>query len=163
MSDSECPMPTPGPEHAWLAQKVGTWDVQCSMSMGPGKPPMEFTAVDVAEMVGPFWLRGKFTCEMFGAKYTGQAMVGYDSLAGKWLSSWIHSIDPTISLFEGKRDEATKTLEFRGTGLGPLGPGTKFRSTEVEVSPDEHVFTMYFELPDGSEAQMLQYKYRRRK
>lgn len=156
-------MPGAGSEHAWLARKAGTWDVKCTMNMGPGRPPAQFDAVDVAEMVGPFWLRGEFKADMFGMRYIGQAMLGFDQLKQRWISTWVHALDSTMTLFEGTRDEATRTLELRGEGLGPLGPGTKFRSTELEISPDHHVFTMYCLLPDGSESQVLQYRYFRRK
>lgn len=162
MSDECMPMPEPAPEHGWLASKAGVWDVDCTMWMAPGAPPFTCVGVDTAEMVGSFWLRATFSCDMGGTPFIGQSMLGFDPAKGKFFGTWVDGFSAGMSHFEGAK-LADGSLEMKGEGMGPMGPQSKFRMHEVHHSADSFTFSMYYELPDGGELKMMQYEYKRRK
>lgn len=150
----------PLPEHQSLSQNVGNWDVDCKIFMEPGKPPMEFKGRDVVTAVGPYFIQGHFTADFNGAPYEGKSTVGFDPKLGKFFSTWIDAMGPTMSQFQGERNE-DGVLRFKGTHDAMFGPGSRFESEEVTLSPDHRTFRMWVRLPDGKELPMLDYSYRR--
>jgi len=49
----------PTPEHDWLQQLVGTWEVTSEADMGPDAPPMVMTSTETVRSVGELWIQSE--------------------------------------------------------------------------------------------------------
>jgi hypothetical protein len=156
-------MPQPVREHEMLKEHVGTWRVECTYFMDPSQPPMQVTATETIEMLGPFWTRSLFRADLGGFMIEGSATVGYDPEKGKWVSTWIDNGMPHLFYFEGDLDEEAGALEMTGKGPSPIdGNPTTYRTVETVVGPNERTVDMYYTLPTGDELQMFAYRYTRK-
>ncbi len=155
-------MPQPTHEHHLLKEHVGTWKVDCTYFTDPTQPPMEVLATETIEMLGEFWTRSLFRADMGGFVLEGSATVGYDPQKGKWISTWIDNVNPTLFLFEGDLDETAQSLEMTGSGPSPVDEEiTTYRTVEKVIGPDQRQLDMFVTLPDGGEMRMFTYLYNR--
>lgn len=154
-------MPQPTEEHRWLQAHVGHWTVQCEMNAGPGKPPMHMEATDDVAALGAFWVIARFKSDFAGMPYEGCAMCGYDPHAKVFRSTWIDTMNPGISTFEGTRSADGTTIQWKGTSWTPFGPGAHFMAEEITESADKRSFRMWVQMADGSEMPMLHHRYTR--
>ncbi len=112
---------TPGEEHAWLAEGVGTWKGQGKMWMGPDA---DFITVEATMTIAPLMDGRYFRCEMdseipgMGA-YTGMGIIGYDNIAGQFVGNWIDNQSTTIMQGTGKK-AADGTLTWTHSYTCPI-------------------------------------------
>lgn len=150
----------PGAPHKALAESVGTYDLAIKSWGEPGAPPMESTGTAVRTM----GLEGRvlieeLTSSMMGMPFTGQAMMGYDNVSGKYWSTWIDSMSTGIMVSEGSCD-AEQTCSLSGSYNDPIrkGPVT-LRMTSRWTSPTTELFQMYGPDKDGKEMKMMEMTY----
>lgn len=156
-------MPQPAPEHALLAADVGTWDAAVEMWMEPGKPPAKSEAVETVTMVGGFWQVQEFKGTFMGAPFEGRGLTGWDAQKKKYVSAWVDSGAPGLSHGEATYDAATKTMKGTIVGPGPDGKPQQMSMACTWKSADEREVTMGMVGPDGKEAPMMRFVYKRRK
>ena len=132
-------MPKPSPEHAYLKKTAGNWD--CVMKM----MGMEMKCTHSSEMVGDFWVVGKFNGDFGGMKFEGRDACGWDPIKKKYKATWIDSMSPHSMTLYGTFDEASKTMTMEGTGINEQGKEAKFKEVIVWKNNDEFTFTMYEE------------------
>jgi len=156
-------MPVAQPEHAVLKQEAGEWDVTVESFMAPGQPPVLSKGIETGKMVGDFWLVSDFKTEMMGQPFTGHGTLGYDPAKKKYVSTWIDSMTPTLSLGESEYDAATRTFTGWLDGLDYSGKPTKLKTVTAFKDPATRVFTMSLPGPDGREMTALRLTYTRRK
>jgi hypothetical protein len=149
-------MPKASPEHALLKKYVGTWDATFKM-MG-----QESKCTHTFEMVGDFWVMGKFSGNLMGMKLEGRDTLGWDPIKKKYVSNWIDNMSPHYTVMTGTFDAASKTMTNEGGGYGPDGKPTKNKDTAVWKSDDEYTFTM-FEEKGGKWEEMFVIEYKRKK
>lgn len=161
MSDqSTQQMPQPTAEHKKLKELVGTWKVACKFYMEPGQPPMETEAKETVEMNGEFWAICKFESNMMGMPFTGRSVMGFEPDTGKYVSTWIDSMSPSLCVFRGSQKGDTLTME--GEFFSCMTNSVlKHRITEKQVGKNERVFEMFATMPDGNEIKMMTNHYRR--
>jgi hypothetical protein len=96
---------------------------------------------------------------MMGAPFTGQGMLGYDNVAGKYWSTWNDSMSTGLMVSEGTCD-ASRACTFTGTWNDPIkkGPVTG-RMTTRWTSPTTEVFEMHAPGRDGKEMKMMEITY----
>lgn len=162
MDNNDCPMPTPGPEHTALLERVGTWDVACTYFMDPTQPPMQNAAKETIEAVGGFWTVSRFETDFMGTPFVGRCTLGYDPLKEKYVGTWIDSMSCTLFVMEGRYDDEGKVLTMHHEG--PI-PGTDhvttWRSTTESLDGGKLKFEMFFHTPDGNEVKSMSYIYTR--
>ena len=56
----------PAPEHDWLHQLVGSWEVTSEADMGPDAPPMVMTSTETVRSVGGLWIQSELVSEHEG-------------------------------------------------------------------------------------------------
>jgi hypothetical protein len=154
--------PTPTAEHAGLQERAGVWNVQSSFYMDPdpATPPMVAEAKETVETFGDFWTRSVYESDFMGQPFRGQATLGYDPEKEEYVSTWIDTMSPTFFHFRGKLEG--DTLEMKGRAFDCMSKlEASYRTTEVHRSPDERVFEMFMELPDGNEFRMMTHVYTR--
>ena len=145
-------MPKPGPEHEWLKKMEGTWDVTLKMGGADSKGSVTYKME-----LGGLWLSSTLESEMFGAKFTGKGMDGYDPEKKKFVSLWADSMSAAPVISEGTYDKEKKTLTMDGHGPGMDRKTTKYKS--VTVYKDDNSFTMTMYMGDGKEpAFSVEYK-----
>lgn len=156
-------MPTPLPEHAVLKEEAGLWDATVESFMAPGQPPVLSKGTETGIMVGDFWLVSEFKTDMMGQPFTGRGTLGYDPAKKKYVSTWVDSMTPTLSLGESTYDAATHTFTGWLDGLDYAGQPTKIKTVTAFKDPATRVFTMSLPGSDGKDMTALRITYTRRK
>jgi len=156
-------MPTPGPEHAVLKDGAGSWDATVEAFAAPGQPPMLSKGSETATMVGGFWLVSDFKSEMMGQPFRGHSTLGFDPAKKKYVSTWIDSMTPSLSVGESDYDAATKTFTGWTDGLDHRGRPTRFKTVTVFKDPATRIVTMSMKGPDGKEMTVMRITYTREK
>ena len=136
--------PKPGPEHEVLKKLVGNWDI--TMKFGG----MESKGTVVYKMeLGGLWLVGDLESELFGAKFHGKGLDGYDANKKKYVGVWVDSMSTSPMLMEGTFDKAKRTMTMEGSGPGEDGKPAKYKS--VSVMPDDDTINFIMFVGDGKE------------
>ncbi|MCI0462204.1 MAG: DUF1579 domain-containing protein [Gemmataceae bacterium] len=158
-------LPGPGPEHKMLARMAGTWEAKVKAYFDPSKPPTESTGIMKRTMIlDGRYLQEEYTGEVFGSKFRGQGLVGYDVPKKKFVSAWVDSMSTGIMLTYGTYDSASKTFTYRGQEKDPFsGKEMKTRDVVKIVSDDEQLFEMYREPIGAKEFKMLEIHLTRKK
>ena len=160
MSDSSVFKPTP--EHQWLSRNVGEWDVQCAYNTSPGDDPLEVEGHELTEMLGPFWVVGRFEADMLGTPIIGQAVTGYDPVKKLFVGTWKDSYTPFHYTFEGKLSEDENTLMLAGDNYDPMRRCmSTYRSCTEYLGDSVRILTLSVEV-DGTEISILKYRYKRK-
>lgn len=152
--------PKPTPEHAQVAQWVGTWDATVN-TYDTGKPQTSKGSM-TCRSIGGLWVVGDFKGEMMGAPFEGHQIMGYDTVKKKFVNVWVDTMGTALTLGEGTYDPATKTF----TGVDEtLMDGKPVKMTETTVWKDANtaIFTMNVPGPDGKPMKMMDIEYKRRK
>ena len=137
-------MPKPGPEQEHFKQEVGTWDVEIKSWMGPGEPTVT-KGKETNRMLGEFWLISDFEGNMFGSKFSGHGVYGYDSQKKQYIGQWYDSFGSAPMSMTGKRDEQAKTMTYEGMAKG------------MDGKPAKHILqTQYHD--DGTRTMTMQVK-----
>lgn len=90
-------------EHAELAQAEGMWSFEGKHWMAPGSPAGEMTGtVKMKSILDGRWLQEKVESEVEGMPFQGISMVGFDSVRGKYISTWVDSMSNGMMYSEGE-------------------------------------------------------------
>ena len=136
--------PNPGPEHEILKKMEGNWDLV--MKFGG----MESKGTVTYKMdLGGLWLTGNLESELFGSKFQGKSIDGYDATRKKYVGVWVDSMSQSPMLMEGTFDKEKKTLTMIGDGPGMDGKPTKFKA--VSAMPDDDTINFSMFMGDGKE------------
>ena len=151
---------TPGAPHQALAATAGSYDLKVRSWMEPGGPPMEESGTATRTMA----LDGRVRVEtlsstMMGAPFTGQGMLGYDNVTGRYWSTWNDNMSTGLMVSEGTCN-ADQSCSFTGSWNDPIkkAPVTA-RMTTRWTSPTTEVFEMYGPTRDGKEMKMMEITY----
>jgi hypothetical protein len=156
------PAPRPGPEHAILAEDVGTWDASVEV-LAPGAPPAASKGVETNVMAcNGLCLVTDFKGQVMGGPFEGHGITTWDPSKKVYVGSWSDSMTAGVATTESTWDAATKTLH--STMLAPDGAGgtVTLRST-VEYTGGKRIFTLYVPGADGKDAPSMRITYARQK
>ncbi len=143
---------TPGDMHKKLASFNGTWNEEIIMWMGPDAPPEKSMGTTVNRMImGGLYQESKHTGNMNGMPFEGQSVMGYDNAKKKFVSSWIDNMGSGIMYMEGTWNEATKSVELKGSQTDPAS-GKEMLIREIFTAPDDkHQHLEMYTTVDGKE------------
>lgn len=155
----------PGPEHAILAKKAGTWDHHVKWWMDPNGEPAESRGSSEHKMImGGRYLVDRNTGDTPFGPFEGMGCTGYDNLKKKYVTTWIDNMGTGIMFSEGTYDPETETLTFTGESPDIMNGGFKtVRTVERWTGEDTWVMEMYEVNPDGTEFMAMQVTCTRRK
>lgn len=128
----------PGPEHEALKKLEGTWDATMKFGGAESKGTMVYKME-----LGGLWLASSFDGKFGDGKFSGKGFDTYDATKKKYVSVWMDSMSTTPMMMEGDYDKEKKTVTLSGTGMGPDGPASKFKSVSVLKDDDTIHFSMY--------------------
>ena len=130
--------PKPGPEHEVLKKMVGDWTL--TMNFGG----MESKGTVVYKMdLGGLWLSSTLESELFGTKFSGRGMDGYNAATKKYVGVWIDNTSTGPMLMEGTSDKEKKTMTMTGNGPGMDGKPTTHKTVSTMPDDDTINFSMY--------------------
>ena len=142
----------PGPEHDVLKAHEGNWNAVMKMAGMETKCTASYKMT-----LGGLWLESNFEGDLGGTKFSGKGMDSYDATKKKYVTIWLDSMNTAPMMLEGTYDKDKKTMTMEGTGPGPDGPKSKFKSVTVIKDADTIDFTMY--MGDAKEAAFtIEYK-----
>ena len=158
------PNPTPTKEHQWLQQLVGDWTSEAELYMAPGQPPTECKGTEMIRALGPFWTVGEMKSSIMGTQFTGMMTLGYDPEKGKFIGTWIDSMNHHMWKYEGTLDEAKNMLILESEGPNMMEPGktAKYRDLIEVKSKDLRVMTSEVQSDGGEWVLMMKAEYRRK-
>ena len=92
----------PVKEHELLKQFEGEWDSVAKFMMEPGKEPVPSKGKESCKLImGGLFLVTSVDSEMFGGKFYGHGILGYDLQKKKYTGSWVDSLNTAIYQIEG--------------------------------------------------------------
>jgi hypothetical protein len=101
-----------------LRHCVGEWKVTQNHHMGENV--MESKGTESCAMLGDYWLVSEYTGDVMGSPFEGRLIAGFDPVAGKAVGVWIDTMAPTMMVFEGEHDLATREAVLHSTMLDPM-------------------------------------------
>jgi hypothetical protein len=142
------------PMHKFLAERVGTWDGQCTFWMDPsGEPDKSTCTTTITPMMGGMYFKDETVGTMndFDKKpmrFEGFGLMGYNNGTKEFESTWCDNMASMQLHFKGKLSDDKKTLTLEtGTYVCPMmGGETWMREVETITGPDS--FTLEFYGPD---------------
>jgi len=154
---------TPGPVHAFLADKAGAWTVTTTMWPAPGAEPVVSTMTAKSEMVlGGRYLKEEFAGEVFGLPFTGIGYTGYDNTTGTITATWIDNMSTATMVMTGKYAQAGDPLEVAGRMIDPATGGEVFmRSVSTWQSHDRGHVDYYAVMGGMGEVKTMAMDYQR--
>ena len=154
---------TPGEHHAELAKAAGTWDVVTKMYMSPGAEATDSPAHAESKMIlGGRYLMEEFKSEFMGQPFDGVLLSGYDNLHGEYFSIWLDTMSTWPSVVRGKKDKEGRVSQS-GLMHDVMSPeGRPYRHVSWEEDGKFRT-TMYDTLPDGTEWEVMDMTYSRKK
>lgn len=154
-----------GEKHELLNSLVGEWDVESTLWMAPGAPPISSKGSASAEWI----LDGKFIQEnyrgdMMGTPFTGMSLMGYDNFKKKYVGIWIDSMNSSLSTQEFLHNPQENML----IGFGHMdefmtGEHDKTVKYTIQIhSEQRHTFELHDPyLPEGK-TRIMRLEYTRR-
>lgn len=148
---------TPGEMHKLMASFDGNWEGDVTMWM-PGSPELKSKSTTVNKMIyNGLYQESTHTGEMMGMPFNGKSTTGFDNHRKEFVNTWIDNMGSGIMIMRGTWDEATKTMNLKGT---VVDPGTKedcnMRQTYKIVDSNTHEMEMFGPDETGKEMKTMQ-------
>jgi hypothetical protein len=134
----------PERQHELLKQFEGEWDIRCKM-MKPGEKGEESKGAETARVgLGGFWLTGDFKGEHDGKPFEGQYTTGWEPEKKRFVGTWVCSLMPYMTRYEGESDPSGKNWMFKAECFDPqAGKATQHRMTFEWTDKDHYVHKFY--------------------
>lgn len=157
------PSPPVAPEHEWLAQLAGHWDVVGEADMGPeGKATMRWVAN--TRTYGAYWVVAEIAADFGGVEWRGLNTIGWDPNQGVFIGTWFDSTNHYLWHYQGSLDASRRVLTMEATGPSMMDPSvtTHYRDVTEIVGPNEQRISSWMMGPDGEWMPFMQATAKRR-
>jgi hypothetical protein len=154
---------TPGEHHEALEYFAGTWDCEVRMwdSADQTEPLVTKGTSELSWILGGRYLQQDFESTFMGVPFNGLGFIGYDNVAGHYVSVWMDEMGTGIMRETGDVDETGKVYTFHGSYHDAMtGQLTETRTVHTIESPDRHLMVMYH-LSPGDELKAMEIIYTR--
>lgn len=154
---------TPRAEHKQLAYFVGNWTTKSQVWMDPNAPAMETTGASKGEaLYDGRYVSMSYSGTFWGQPFTGQGLLGFDNLRGKFFSTWIDSMSTSFWLAWGTYDKAGDAWTFHGDMPDMMNPATMVKVRQVfRIHDPKHYTFDWYETRDGKEMRTMSIDYQR--
>lgn len=153
---------TPNAEHKWMAELNGDWTYEQTTWMDPTKGPEVSQGKATKTMtLGGRYLRETFSGTSMGMPFQGESTTAYNTITGKYYTSWIDNMGTGFMTGEGTREGNTLNIASEAPAMDGKTMD-KFRSVMEIVSKDQHNFVMYMYDKDGKEMKFMEIVYTRK-
>jgi hypothetical protein len=154
---------TPGKEHKDLAKLNGDWVYTMKMWTDPAGEPTVTQGTATCEMMldGRYQLM-KVYGNVMGMPFSGISTTAFDNGKKIWISTWIDNMGTGMMYAEGKYDESTKCIKFRGKMYEPTsGKDVDFKENMIFVDENTMGLEM-FSVIDGKDVKNMEIRYTRK-
>lgn len=154
----------PLPEHKWLEQLVGDWNVEVECVMGPDQPPMKHTGTETTKSLA-VWVQCDGTMPMpDGGEGHTVMTLGYDPAKKRFIGTFIGSMMTHMWVYDGElnADRTALTLDADGPSFTDPAKIAKYQDKITIVSPDHRILTSQFLGDDGQWHPFMTGHYRRK-
>jgi hypothetical protein len=129
--------------------------------MDPSQPPEVSSGTHTSKLIlGDRWLVGDYSGTFDGKSFEGFGMWGYDTQKQKFINVWADNFSTSAMVSEGTADPTGKIITFKCAYDCPIQKrNVKMRMVTTIKSPNEHVFEMYQDTPDGKEFKAMEITY----
>lgn len=154
---------TPGPEHEWLAKRVGTWTAKGRMWSVPEAPPTEFDGTSTYRMIlGGRYLVEEMNSTMMGMPFEAMGITAFNRQTKQFQIVWLDTAGTGVTTGDGTRSADGNTLTLTLKMHDPMqGREVTMRAVETRHGDDAFTFEMYGPSPTGGEMKSLELKYAR--
>jgi hypothetical protein len=130
------------PEHKLLERLAGEWQFEKQTAADDGsKSDGLGTGTLSAELVGGFFVVGRWSGNVYGTDYKAVQSLGYDIKQKKYTGCWIDSTMSYRWELSGAVDEKSQELTITSSGPGPTGGTCTFRERYQFNSADSITIT----------------------
>ena len=136
---------------------IGTWTAEVEAG-GQRSQGREVCRRDY----GGTWIVSEFEGEIFGAPFKGLGLLGYDEVRRAYVSTWIDSVTPSLTVSEGQLSADGKVLKSTATGVDSEGQPVVTESITTFRDARTRVFELAHVQPDGSRFTGLKITYTRK-
>jgi hypothetical protein len=150
------------PEHKQLDYFTGEWKATTTVWMDPKAPPQKTEGKTHAESkFGGRYVEMQHEGKFQDQPFSGEGLIGFDNMKGKFFSTWIDSMSTGMWLAWGSYDKGSNTYTFHGSMDDPMAQGAQVKVREVIHPTDaKHcTFEWYETRKDGKEAKTMQIDY----
>jgi len=150
---------TPGEPHKMLAKNSGSWSEELTMWMTPDAPPQKMTTTSQNKMIlNGLYQQSIHKGSLNGMPFEGISTTGYDNIKKMFVSTWIDNMGSGIIYLEGPWDEATKSVNYKGTQSDVMTNKTiEVRQVWKIIDDNTHMLEMY-ETRGGKENKTMEIK-----
>lgn len=152
----------PGPQHAVLSKRVGTWDAVVIMTDEKGTEQRDKGTMTTRQH-SAFHIVDDYQGLFMTMPFTGHGISGYCPIKKQYYQFWVDSMVASPMTLHGDYDEKKKELTLAGECVGMSGKLEKCRTVMRQQDDDHFAWAMFGTGPDGKEMQMLRIEYTRRK
>lgn len=163
------PAPPPAqaqlPQHEWLQQLVGEWDVDCEATMEPGAEPMLLESTESVRPFGGLWVLAEGEATFGGEEFSTMMTLGYDPAQERFVGTWIDTVQAYMWHYAGTLDETGKvlTLSTRGPSFDDTTDMADYRDAITVAGPDRRILTSSVKQDDGTWLTFMRAEYTRRR
>ncbi len=142
-------------EHKQFEKSVGEWEYTMKWSMAPGAPPWEGKGKTSAKLLwnGLFLeeeSKGSMSWGGQKSDYEARLILGYDTITKEYVSIWLDSSSPIMSIGRGTEKNGAVTLYGEEPEyMNPAGIKKKVKLVVRHVNKDKRTFTSYDVKPGG--------------
>lgn len=147
----------PGPEHAKLAEMVGSWMCEIKVWREPTDPdaePVVTKLISQREMsLGGRVLLEMATADRLGQPFVGRRMMGFDKRSGQFWSAATNNMGTGLEVEHGRLTPAGH-IEYTGKFDDPGSGATPTRTVYTMPEPDRQVIESY-QVLEGEEHRFI--------
>lgn len=148
----------PNEKHKMLEKFVGDFAVKSKIWFAPEAPPMESSGeARLRTILGGRYLQERYEADIAGTEFQGQGVTGFDTVKGKYTSTWIDTQSTFITMMEGDADAAGTTLTLIGDA--PQADGVHRMKIVWATTADGHVSTFLDVDAAGKETKTMEMTY----
>ncbi len=164
MMEQQMKYAMPVAEHNYLKRYAGSWDVDVTVLMGPGTPPVASKGSMQGKVIfGGRYAQCDFQGTMMAMPFTGLQITGFDRFQKKYVGLWIDDMSTHFSLTTGLLDPTGKIFAETGTWPDPMTGGTrKMKLVTTWLSGDKYRYEMFRIEPDGRAVKTMELVYTRK-
>ncbi len=148
-------MPEPTEHHKKLQSSIGNWEGTLTMFV-PGAAEQKVPAKEEVTAMGPFWNQSHFSCDFMGMPFQGWGLNGFDPEKKKFVSTWVDSMNASLTVMEGEND-ATGNTVFRYEAKNMAGEMSPHRMVLTQ-GDNSYTSTFYEGAGEGTKSMVIEMK-----
>ncbi len=156
---------SPGVHHKSLDALVGTWDATAQYWLMAGQPPAKASGtVETRWILGGRFIEQHIESRLWGERYEGKGVIGYDNHAGKYVGTWVDTMATFVLHYEGTCSTDCKVLTMEARFIDPVSEQeVKNRSVITIVDASTYKYESYLVFEGGQQLKHVEILAQRRR